>query len=178
MSDLDLPRLRGLLLAANLPLPLRPGRLLDTKTTRRWSQTDRDRVAAKERCEVYVNFHESDQGKSRVRIGTMVNASVADLIVEAVNTLPQLLARLEAAEAKATALQFAIDAGGWDISPCMECGTPVVCLPDGMPMCEKCGERATCKTCDGEGRVREPEPGAAWCVTDCPACDGSGKEPQ
>lgn len=35
-------------------------------------------------------------------------------------------------------LDNAIKAGGWDISPCGMCGTPVVCLPDGLPMCEAC----------------------------------------
>jgi hypothetical protein len=33
-------------------------------------------------------------------------------------------------------------AGGLDLSPCMICGDPVVCLPDGMPMCESCGQAA------------------------------------
>ena len=41
----------------------------------------------------------------------------------------------------ADALQAAIDRGGWDVSPCMTCGEAVVCLPDGMPMCELCAER-------------------------------------
>lgn len=31
-----------------------------------------------------------------------------------------------------------IDLSGLDVSPCMDCGTPIVCIPDGMPMCEKC----------------------------------------
>ena len=35
-------------------------------------------------------------------------------------------------------LDSAIKAGGWDISPCGSCGQPVVCLPDGLPMCESC----------------------------------------
>lgn len=35
-------------------------------------------------------------------------------------------------------LDNAIKAGGWDISPCGSCGQPVVCLPDGLPMCESC----------------------------------------
>lgn len=32
----------------------------------------------------------------------------------------------------------AVIAGGYDISPCMVCGTSVVCIPDGLPMCETC----------------------------------------
>lgn len=38
-------------------------------------------------------------------------------------------------------LQAAIDRGGWDISPCMTCGLPVVCLPDGLPSCEACARK-------------------------------------
>ncbi len=35
----------------------------------------------------------------------------------------------------------ALDRSPYDISPCMECGKLVVCLPDGMPMCDPCGEK-------------------------------------
>lgn len=35
----------------------------------------------------------------------------------------------------------AIDRGGMDISPCLECGLPVVCIPDGMPLCEACATK-------------------------------------
>lgn len=35
-------------------------------------------------------------------------------------------------------LQSAIDRSGFDVSPCTVCGYPVVCLPDGLPMCETC----------------------------------------
>lgn len=35
-------------------------------------------------------------------------------------------------------LRAAIDRGGWDLSACGGCGEPVVCLPDGLPMCETC----------------------------------------
>jgi len=27
-----------------------------------------------------------------------------------------------------------------DLSPCMQCGRPCVCIPDGMPICRQCGE--------------------------------------
>lgn len=33
----------------------------------------------------------------------------------------------------------AIDDVGLDISPCGNCGTPIACVPDGLPMCRKCG---------------------------------------
>ena len=36
----------------------------------------------------------------------------------------------------------AFDRSGYDISPCTVCGDPVVCIPDGMPMCEPCAEKA------------------------------------
>ena len=32
----------------------------------------------------------------------------------------------------------ALDRSGYDVSVCMDCGAPVVCIPDGMPMCEPC----------------------------------------
>ena len=35
-------------------------------------------------------------------------------------------------------LQDAINRGGWDISPCKVCNENVVCLPDGLPLCEEC----------------------------------------
>lgn len=39
---------------------------------------------------------------------------------------------------RADALQAAIDNAGLDVSVCSECGRVVACIPDGMPMCEKC----------------------------------------
>ena len=39
-----------------------------------------------------------------------------------------------------TAVQ-AIEAGGYDLSPCGQCGKPVVCIPDGLPMCEGCARK-------------------------------------
>lgn len=34
----------------------------------------------------------------------------------------------------------------FDISPCMVCGQPVVCLPDGLPCCELCEEKVSTPT--------------------------------
>ena len=31
--------------------------------------------------------------------------------------------------------------GGMDVSPCMDCGEPIECVPDGMPMCPACAEK-------------------------------------
>lgn len=46
---------------------------------------------------------------------------------------------VEDCEAAAELLD-AIDRSGLDVSLCMECGAPVVCIPDGMPMCEPCAK--------------------------------------
>lgn len=35
-------------------------------------------------------------------------------------------------------LKAAIERGGFGVSPCMSCGEAVVCIHDGMPMCESC----------------------------------------
>ena len=42
----------------------------------------------------------------------------------------------------ALALVAAIDRGGYDVSPCLICQELVVCIPDGLAMCEKCAEKA------------------------------------
>lgn len=38
----------------------------------------------------------------------------------------------------ALSIVAAIDRSGFDLSQCMDCGALVVCIPDGMPMCEPC----------------------------------------
>lgn len=35
----------------------------------------------------------------------------------------------------------AIEDGGYDLSPCGVCGKPVVCIPDGLPMCGGCARK-------------------------------------
>lgn len=37
-------------------------------------------------------------------------------------------------------LKAALARGGFDVSPCMSCGEAVVCISDGMPMCESCAK--------------------------------------
>lgn len=37
-------------------------------------------------------------------------------------------------------LRGMIERSGFDISDCGVCGDPVVCIPDGMPMCEACAK--------------------------------------
>ena len=40
------------------------------------------------------------------------------------------------------ALVAAIDRGGYDVSPCMICQELTVCIPDGLPICRYCAEKA------------------------------------
>lgn len=39
------------------------------------------------------------------------------------------------------ALQTAIFDGGFDLSPCRVCGKVIVCIPDGVPVCETCAAK-------------------------------------
>ena len=50
-------------------------------------------------------------------------------------------AMLDSVQVRRDYLESAIDAGGWDLSPCGMCGTAVVCLPDGLPLCEDCARK-------------------------------------
>ena len=34
-----------------------------------------------------------------------------------------------------------IDRSGLDLSDCMLCGCPVICIPDGLPMCGPCAAK-------------------------------------
>jgi hypothetical protein len=34
-----------------------------------------------------------------------------------------------------------LDRSGMDVFPCRLCGTPVICLPYGLPLCKNCAER-------------------------------------
>lgn len=40
---------------------------------------------------------------------------------------------------EAKALRDALNRSPFDISPCMTCNEPTVCLPDGLPICYECG---------------------------------------
>lgn len=48
---------------------------------------------------------------------------------------------LDSVQTRCDYLSRAIEAGGWDMSPCGSCGTDIVCLPDGLPMCETCARK-------------------------------------
>ena len=43
--------------------------------------------------------------------------------------------------AVALSMVAAIERSGFDVSHCMDCGEMVVCIPDGMPMCEACAAK-------------------------------------
>jgi hypothetical protein len=47
---------------------------------------------------------------------------------------------IERLRAEVCDLSEAIDAGGFDLSLCSACGRPVVCIPDGLPMCRECAK--------------------------------------
>jgi hypothetical protein len=66
----------------------------------------------------------------------------ADGSHEMLPTVEWIARRKEAARemAKLRDTSEAYQRSGLDISPCMKCGKAVVCLPDGMPMCQACGE--------------------------------------
>lgn len=51
-------------------------------------------------------------------------------------------AMLQRVQSALKELHAAIERGGLDISCCMDCGAPVVCIPDGLPMCDGCAANA------------------------------------
>ena len=50
--------------------------------------------------------------------------------------------RTVAALEVALSLVAAIERSGYDISPCMTCGSSTVCIPDGLALCKPCAEKA------------------------------------
>ena len=54
----------------------------------------------------------------------------------------QTVAALEVAVGYWRKLNEAIERSGFDLSPCMQCGEAVVCIPDGSAMCRQCAEKA------------------------------------
>lgn len=50
--------------------------------------------------------------------------------------------QLRKARAELGELRGALSLSAFDVSPCGACGLPVVCIPDGLPMCEPCAKRA------------------------------------
>jgi hypothetical protein len=50
----------------------------------------------------------------------------------------QAVSNLRRMELRIAELEQAIARGNLDIEPCMLCGMPVVCVPDGTPICTPC----------------------------------------
>jgi hypothetical protein len=70
----------------------------------------------------------------------VMGSELCDL--ETVNKLVDAEIQRDKSQAALTELHAAITRGGLDISCCMNCGAPVVCIPDGLPMCEACAVKA------------------------------------
>jgi len=49
---------------------------------------------------------------------------------------------LESTANYAKGLDELLDRSGFDLSQCMHCGCAVICIPDGLPCCEPCAEKA------------------------------------
>jgi hypothetical protein len=49
---------------------------------------------------------------------------------------------LESTKEYSDGLDLLLARSGFDLSPCMHCGITVVCIPDGLPCCEACAEKA------------------------------------
>jgi hypothetical protein len=72
-------------------------------------------------------------------------------IDDAVADHPQAKRELERLRRYEAEMDSALARSGYDISPCRDCGAPVVCLPDGLSaMCETCVQEHP-QAKDGEG---------------------------
>lgn len=76
-------------------LKLRQGETLLTSNTKNWSQEFIDANNTIERCIVFLNFRNEDQGRSRERIAQFVNESDASRVVEMYNELIDEIERLK-----------------------------------------------------------------------------------
>lgn len=63
------------------------GRLLDTPTTRRWTEANRRQAQYEESCSVFMYFSEQDQGRSRVRLAQCTSPIKAETLVNLHNNL-------------------------------------------------------------------------------------------
>lgn len=66
-------------------------------------------------------------------------------MVHGLETLIRLNSEADAKMSDARQVELltqAIELGGFDLSPCGLCGDVVVCIPDGLPMCEPCAAKA------------------------------------
>jgi len=101
------------------PTPWQQGRLLSTAVTREWDENHLEQGEYEESALVCVNFHASDQGRSRriVAVATHMDGNAganAAFIVRAVNSHAALVAALRAVEWGA--------ADGYGDPRCPSCG--------------------------------------------------------
>ena len=90
-------------MAEHTPTPWQQGRLLSTTVTREWDDDYREQKEYEESALVCVNFHASDEGRSRriIAVATHMDGNAganAAFIVLAVNCHADLVAALEAVE--------------------------------------------------------------------------------
>jgi len=87
-------------MAEHTPTPWQQGRLLSTTVTREWDDDYREQKEYEESALVCVNFHASDEGRSRriIAVATHMDGNAganAAFIVRAVNCHEELVAALE-----------------------------------------------------------------------------------
>ena len=57
------------------------------------------------------------------------------------NTIEATRQSIDHLEQQIAILTNAIKNAGMDLCPCRLCGHPVICIPDGLPLCKDCAER-------------------------------------
>jgi len=65
----------------------------------------------------------------------------ADLLDEKAVQEQADLALARAVDVDLATLAKLLDRSGLDMSPCRLCGKPVICIPDGIPMCVTCAKQ-------------------------------------
>jgi hypothetical protein len=75
----------------------------------------------------------------RKRVGDRTVAALEVALNHCASLSEQLL---EAHKKYSDGLELLLARSGFDLSPCTHCGITVVCIPDGLPCCEACAEKA------------------------------------
>lgn len=83
---------------------LSQGFLLDTAETRRWSQGEREKANASEKCNVFSGFRVDDAGRSRQHVASFHRSEDAAFFARAPGMLTALLAERDAALAEVARL--------------------------------------------------------------------------
>ena len=76
--------------------------------------------------------------KKRTATRVFERAKGIRIMVWDLDTMRRLNADADEKRQLGPILLAAIVRSGFDLSPCGTCGEPVVCLPDGLPICEPC----------------------------------------